>query len=289
MADVITGTQLVTSKADLISSVVQKELAFNSMLVPTIEDVSKFAVKGAKTISFPKLTSFTVVNRAEGVAGDASALTSSVDQLALSTNAFVAWILDSFTLAQISFEAKLEFAKRAAQAQSRFVDTSIITKLASIAFEFLNVGADVDATYANMVAMDQRLREKNADPSMISIIASPKQHGVLMGLDEFKRADVYGSANIPKGTVGFIMGHPVYIHNNLAQKQLFMYEKGACAIGFQKGASYGEESALAYGVGAMKQAVDQIFGLSGLQLGVDSGIGTAVGATKTGLCIGLND
>ena len=64
----VTGNAaLVATKQDLIAALVQKELIAKAILAGTVLDVSRFAVKGAKTIAFPKAGSFTVEDRATGV------------------------------------------------------------------------------------------------------------------------------------------------------------------------------------------------------------------------------
>lgn len=286
MADAYMGdTELGTTKATLISSLVQRELAFNAMLTSTVTDVSNFAVKGTKTINFPKLTSFSVSDRTEGVLGETTALTASVDSLNLDFNAYVSWAIDAFTAKQTTIDSQMEAIKLAAAAQGRYVDTQIITKLAAIAASFINVGADVDVTYTNLLNMRKAILKADGVLANACIIASPAQEAVIMGLAEFKSADVYGgSAVVPNGVVGKILGLPVYVHNGLADKQLFMYEKSSLAIGFQKQAEYGEESFLELGVGAKRCAVDQYFGLAGMQLALK---GAAAG--KSPLVIGLND
>ena len=280
MADAITGnTELGSTKQDLIAALVQKELAFNAVLTRWFTDLSTLAVAGAKSVSIPKLSSFTVVDRTEGSPGDASALTATVDQLLLDKNAYVAWIIDSMTAIQSNIPAQLEFARRAAAAQSRYVDAQIIAELRVIANSFVNVGTDVDITYANTVDMVQELEESNADMSMTAWLVSPQQKAALMKLDEFKRADVYGSANIPRGLVGEIHGVPVVVHNGLLGKEAFLCEKSGLAFAFQKGAQYGEQPEISYGVGAMKAAIDQLFGIKGMQLS----------GGKSPLILGLND
>lgn len=286
MADAYMGdTELGTTKATLISSLVQRELAFNAMLTSTVTDVSNFAVKGTKTINFPKLTSFSVSDRVEGVLGETTALTASVDSLNLDFNAYVSWAIDAFTAKQTTIDSQMEAIKLAAAAQGRYVDTQIITKLAAIAASFINVGADVDVTYTNLLNMRKAILKADGILANSCIIASPAQEAVIMGLAEFKSADAFGgNAIVPNGVVGKILGMPVYVHNGLADKQLFMYEKSALAIGFQKQAEYGEESFLELGVGAKRCAVDQYFGLAGMQLALK---GAAAG--KSPLVIGLND
>jgi hypothetical protein len=286
MADVITGAaaELDVTKATLISSMVQKELAFKAKLVPFVTDVSAMAVPGAKTINFPKLSSFTVNNRTEGVAGSAAALTSTVDSLNLNFNAYVSYIIDSYTLAQSNIQAQLEFAKLAAAAQARYVDSQIIATLAAVAASFQNAGADVDITYTNIINMMKAIELADGDPSACTWLVSPQQKAALFNIAEIKNWNQFGQAVIPNGVVGNILGCPVVVHNGLAGKQAFLVEKSAVAIGFQKNASYGEQSAIDYGVGAKKAAIDQLFGVAGMQLALK---GAAAG--KSPLCIGLND
>jgi hypothetical protein len=283
MADVISGG-LANTKQALISSLVQKELAFNAVLKNTIMDVSPFSVAGAVSISFPKLTSFTVVNRTEGSQGDATALTSSLDTMLLDYKAYVAYIIDAVTKKQANINVEMEYAKFAAAAHGRYVDEQIIVALAAAATAFINVGADVDVTYANLLTMRKNLMKADAVMSNAVIIASPAQEAVLFGLDEFKRADVYGQGNIPTGVIGSILGMPIYVHNGLADKQLFMYEKSALAIGFQSSASMSSQGSNEYGVGSERVAIDQLFGIKALQTGLK---GAAAG--KSPLIQGLND
>jgi hypothetical protein len=286
MADAyMANTELGATKAVLISSLVQRELAFNAMLRGTVTDVSNFAVPGVKQISFPKLTSFSVSERTEGALGETTAITASVDTMNLDINAYVSYAIDAFTARQSSIDGQMQSLKLAAASMGRYVDEKIIAKLASSAASFINVGADVDVTYANLVAMRKTLLKADALLANCQIVCSPAQEAVIMQLTEFKDASVYGAnAVVPNGVVGKILGMPVYVHNGLADKQLFMYEKSAIAIGFQKEAEYGEESFLQLGVGAKRIAVDQYFGLVGQQLALK---GAAAG--KSPLIVGLND
>lgn len=283
MADVVTSTQLAL-KQTMISSMVQKELAFKAKLTGFITDVSAMAAPGLDTIKFPKLTSFSVVNRAEGVAGSATALTSSTDTLSLDTNAYVAWILDSMTVLQNNIDAEIKFAQLAASAQARYVDSMIIAKMRSVAASFINVGVDADMTYANMLTMLEAIEVADGEVADCAWLVSPHQKNVLMNISEFKNFYQFGQATLPTGVIGTILGVPVVVHNGLASKEAFLVEKSAMVIGFQKNASYGEQSNIDYGVGAKKAAIDQLFGIAGQQLGMKS-----AGATKSPLLVGLND
>lgn len=285
MADAIMGnTELGSTKQDLIGALVQKELAMKAVLGNFFTNVSVYAVPGAKTISFPKLSSFTAVNRAEGTRGDATALTATLDTMLLDQNAYVAYIIDSMTKKQSNIAAELESAKRAASAQARYFEAQMIARLASICSFFVNTGADVAPTYLNTLAMTQKIEEAHVQMADCVWVVSPAKKSELMQLDEFKRADIYGAANIPTGTIGYIHGAPVVMHSGLAGKQLFLAHKEAIAYGFQSNPEFDEQKANEYGAGATRAVVEQLFGTVGQQLGM-----LGAGAGKSPLVIGLND
>lgn len=285
MADLITGsTEIGGTKQALIAALVQKELAFKAKLTPFFTDLSSLAIPGATSIAVPKLSSFTVVDRAEGVYGDASQLTSSNDVLSLDQNLYVSWIIDSTTALQSNIPAQLEFARRAAAAQARKVDELIIAEMRSVCHSFLNVGADVDVTYSNVLTMVKKLEENDAAMEDCVFVVSPQQKAALFALAEFKNQYQFGQAVLPSGQIGTILGIPVVLHSGLAGKELFLAEKSGIAYAFQKNASYGEQAEIGYGVGAMKAAIDQVAGFKGMQLAQK---GAAAG--KSPLVVGLND
>lgn len=285
MSDLITGnTEIGGTKQALIASLVQKELAFRAKLTPFFTDLSALAVPGASSIAVPKLSSFTVVDRAEGSYGDASQLTSSNDVLNLDQNAYVSWIIDSMTAVQSNIPAQLEFARRAASGQARFVDEKIIAEIRATAHAFINVGTDADVSYANILTMVKELEENDAAMEDCVWLVSPQQKQAVFALAEFKNQYQFGQASLPSGVISTILGIPVVLHNGLVGKEMFLAEKSGLAYAFQKNASYGEQPEIGYGVGAMKAAIDQLFGVKGMQLGQK---GAAPG--KSPLIIGLND
>jgi len=285
MADAITGnTELGATKQDLIASMVQRELAFKAKLLPWVTDVSMFAVPGAKSISFPKLTSFTVVDRAEGVAGDATALTSTVDLMNLDNNAFVSYIIDAMTKKQSNIQAELQFAKNAAAAHARYVDSQLIVAIAAAAASFINVGADVNVTYGNLTTMQESYLTADGLVEDGVWLMSIAQNKVVAGLAEFKDSSAFGEMVIRNGFVSQILGFPVVLHNGLASKQLFLMSKESMAIGFQSAPAMEEQQAIEFGTGSTRVVIDQLFGIKALQTGLK---GAAAG--KSPLILGLND
>jgi len=286
MPDVITGdTEVGLTKQELIAQLVQRELAFNAKLTQHFTDLSPFAVEGMKAISFPKLTSFTVQDRSEGQAGDAQTLTSTLDKLELDQNAYVAYIVDAMTKKQANIRVELEFARRAASAHGRFVDQKIIEKgLREGAYSFINTGADVDVAYANILTMFENYMKNDGLQEQGKWIMSVTQHSKAMNLTELKSLDSFGEPVIRNGVIQQLMGMPVIIHNGLAAKELYLAGTEAIGFGFQSAPAMDEQKANEFGVGAMRVAVDQLFGVKALQTGEKS-----AAAGKSPLILGLND
>jgi len=285
MADVITGnTELGATKQDLITALIQRELAFKAKLLPYFTDVSSFAVPGSKSIGFPKLTSFTVVDRVEAAAGDATALTSTLDTMDLNFNAYISYIIDSMTKKQSNINVEMAFAKAAAAAHARYLDAQIIVALAGGAASFINVGADVNVTYANLTTMQESYLTADGQTEEGVWLVSIQQNKELIGLSEFKDVSAFGEMVIREGYINRLLGMPVVLHNGLAGKQMFLAAKESLAYGFQSAPAMDEQKANEYGVGATRVAVDQLFGIKALQTGLK---GAASG--KSPLILGLND
>lgn len=270
----VTGnTQLVATKNDIITAMVQKELIAQGKLLPTVTDVSAFAAKGQKSISFPKFGSFTVENRASGVAASLQDLTATADQLDLNRRATVAWLIDSMDELQSSVDVQAEYVKRAAASHAKDVDSQIITAL--IAGAGFDAGA-APITAALILDLREELIKNFADMGMLTMLVGPDQEKVMLGLAEFSRADYYGSSNIPSGLIGRVYGMPVLVHPSMPAGSALLYEKSALAIGFQRGPQYDEVKDPRYGTGAVVAVVDQLYGVKVLQ---DGSLGKAAGTS----------
>lgn len=272
----VTGhSELGVTKQHIIAAAVQKELKFNAVLSAYVTDVSQFAVKGARQISFPKLTSFTVVNRASATAGVPATLSASLDTLTLNHNAYVSWLIDGSDAVQTSIDARIEFARRAAAAHGRYVDTQIINEVKG------NAGFVATATALRDKILEARawLRRNEAMLDQCVIVASPEMEAQLLQVAEFSRADMYGQPVVPQGVIGRLYGVPVVIHSGFANDEIFMWERSGVALGFQAAPNYASQPAIEYGTTALLEAMDQLFGVKALQ--IDQG--TNVIAGKSGL------
>lgn len=265
MADaIISNTQAAATKNDLITALVQAELIQEAKLMSTVMDVSKFAIKGAKSISFPKLNGFSVVDRASGAQGDATVLTASADKLDLDIAAYVAYIIDSQDAVQSTLEWELECAKRAASAHGLFVDTKIIAALESSGSAITTVSASL--TKAVVIEMREKFVKAQGKLNACNLLISPEGESQLLLIDDFVKSDSYGSSNIPNGVIGKLYGMPVMVHTGLSATQYFLYGKDGMAVGFQQGAKMSSQGANEFGSGATRTAIDQLFGVKGMQL-----------------------
>jgi hypothetical protein len=270
MADAgVTGnTQLSATKQEVISEIVQRELISQGVLAPTILDVSRFAVKGASTISFPKATSFTAENRATAAAATKQALTFDKDTLTLDKRATVLYLIDAMDELESVVDVRAEYAKRAAAAHALYLEQQIIAKMSSVAYALTDATGDISD--AAILAMRKTLFKHKAKMNNLALAISPDQEAVMLGIEKFVSAFQYGQSNIPNGMIGKVYGVPVFISTELAQQEYYMYDKEGIALGFQRGPQMDERPAPEYGAGSKLTVIDQKFGLQGLQLAQQS-------------------
>ena len=281
MADVITGnTQVGATKQEIIAAMVQRELKFQAQLIGTVLDVSAFAVKGAKSASFPKAGSMTVENRASGASGNAQTLTFSVDKLDFDQRAYISWVIDAVDEYQSNVDLQTEYVKRAGTAHARNLDELVLSMLDT--YSGYDQAAGIDKT--KILNARKWLLKNQAKLADLTLVVTPDDEALLLDINEFVRASDYGTSNIPNGVIGKIYGVQVVVHTKPDLAKSFMYSKEAVAFGLQKAPAYGEQPAIDYGVGAMKAAVDQLFGFKAMRLteGVDS-VGAPLAAGKSPL------
>jgi hypothetical protein len=264
MADVI--QTLPNTKSDLIVAAVQKNLIEKSVLAPTVRNVSQFAVKGAKAFDVPKLSNFSVTNRAFGVAADASKLTDSSDTVSLNFNAYIAWLFDSRDIYQSSLEYKTEAAIRASLAHAKYVDEQILNTIDLIAEHEVSAAAVVGVK-DQVLEMRRLLLKDGGDIDRMTIAIGPDKEAEMLAVVDFIRADFYGSANVRTGQIGMLYGIPVVISRLIAGDNMKMYDADGCGLAFQGGVEMSEQDANEFGANSKRTAMDQVFGVGGLELG----------------------
>jgi hypothetical protein len=280
MADLIHGnTQVGSTKQDIISAVVQKELKFAAMLAPYFYDVSQFAVKGMKSITFPKLGSFTAVNRASGAAGDATVVVATGDKMDLDQTPYISYIIDPNDAIQSTVMWEMELAKRAGAAQARFFDAYLLSSL--IGGAGLVAGVLGTITEDDILDMREFVSGNEGQLSESVLLIGPDLEKQMLKIDRFTRAQDYGTGNIASGVIGRVHGLPVVVYNGMTTGQAIVANKYGLAYGFQLGPQTSEQPANQYGATAKRVAVDQLFGAKALQ--IDAATKYAPIATKSPL------
>lgn len=264
-------------KQDLIASIVQRELEFQTKLLPTVTNVSQFAVPGAKSISFPKLSSFTVNSRAFGAADTEQTLTDTFDQLLLDQNKIVSWIVDAKDDVQTTIGAQAENAKRAASAHARDIDNNLVSVIEAAGRTDWGITAG-DITRDIILDMQEGYFDAEGNEGDAVLVVSNDQHKALLKITEFTEHQIYGPNDaIRAGQIGTVYGMPVIRRSGLAASTYYLYGKEAVAAGFQSGPQMDSEKDIQYGTGAMRFAMDVLYGLKAMRLN-EKGAGVAESA-----------
>lgn len=277
----IANTQMAPTKMDLIVEMAQRELKAQAQLAGFFSDKSSFAVKGVKSVSFPKLSSFSVLDRSSGSAGTEQVVTASVDTLDLNKNKQVLWVIDPSDEIQSTLNWELETVRLAASAHGRQFDRDLVDAAMLARTE---VSATGDITRDLVLEMIEYLSKNFARKDQVALFISPAQRTAMLKISEFTQAQIYGNAVIPTGTIGSVYGVPVVEAPILTDDEFFMAERDGLAFALQKAPAYDEQKAVQYGAGAMIRTLDQLYGVKALQIAQ----GTAA-AGKSALIIGYND
>lgn len=273
MADVSTSATTVdATRMQFIAEIVQRELAAKAKMRGLISDVSEFAEPGRKSIDFPKLGSFSVTKRADGVKADATALAYSSDQLALDQNATVQYILEKKATIQSRLKLEAANAQRAASAHSRGVDIDVLEAMALGAAVGNNVLYNALDIRDNILEVVQNLDEADAPEESRFLVFRPAQKKLMLAVDNFVSAEKYGDRTpIVTGEIGMVYGLRLVMSNTATTTfidgVMLGFQSEAMALGFQIDPMIDEQKAIEYGAGAKRVAVDQLYGLKVLQSG----------------------
>lgn len=267
MALVGAANEMDASKRAEIAALVQKELKFRAQLSGTTIDVSRWAGKGNKSISFPRLGSFTAEERAAGAAFTEQVAASSVDTLDLDKRVGVHYIVDPDEEVESVLNWEVELAQRAGSAIGRKLDLDIISRLESEAEPLVAAVGDISRDF--ILDMREYLLNNEADLDLEGfILLGVDQEKAMLKIDEFKRQDIYGpNGAVRQGQLGTIYNMPVIRHSGLAASTYYMYVRPAIAYGLQKAPRLGSQPAVEYGADAEKVTLNHKYGVKCTQIG----------------------
>jgi len=264
------ANNLVNTKQDLIAALVQRELKEKASLLPCVSDHSNLSVKGSKSVSIPKYSSFVVGDRAFGAAGtETAALSDSLDTILLDQNKYIKFGFDSHDEMQSTTNYLATAIQRASAAHGRQINSDIIAEWEAVGGLNINGAVAADITASDILDMREYMMAGFADMATVKFICAADQEKVLLTLPEFSRYDYRGGGASPivNGTIGFVYGIPVILNQQIKAQQAFMVAPEGCGFAFQKNPSVAQDTDLDYGTGGQKVVVDCLYGLNGLQLG----------------------
>lgn len=254
----IGNTDLTATKNALIVSLVQRELIAKSVLMSgALKDASAFAVKGAKSISVPRHTSFSVEDRATTVQATLANITFAVDTIVLDQMSTVSYLVDPQDGIESAVDVEAEAAAAAGRAHAKNFDELIIAGLEADSTATTTAGAISKAIF---LEMRQLLLTAQADPQQLVFLCGPDSEAVLLGISEFVDASVYGSAVIPSGVLGRLYGVEVRMSTQVAANRFYMFDKEGYGFAIQQALNMGERAAPEYGSKAVLKTVDMKWG-----------------------------
>lgn len=275
----IGDTELGPTKQEVIAEKAQRALIAESAFLGSVRDVSNRAKKGAESISFPKRSgAFTVEDRASGTAGTDQVRGFVKDNMTLGKRAHIQWVVDVNDEIESTLDVQNENIDESSAEHAVDVDRLLIAEFELAGFETTTAG---DLTQDVVLEMRKLLLKNKAKKKDLWLAVSPDQEAKLLAIEPFVSAEKYGSAIIPEGVLGKIYGVNVIMSPELADDQYFMYEGGAMAIGFQRKPAFDEQKAIEYGAGAMRQVLDQKYGVKALFVDAVGGLNAAGGALSS--------
>lgn len=260
---------LTAAKQDLIGALVQRELLESASLLNVCTDYSNLAVKGSKSVSIPKLTSFTVQDRAFGAAGsENAALVTAVDTINLDKNKYIKFGYDSADEQQASINYLTTAIMRASQSHGRQINSDIITEIEAVGGFSVNGAVPADITASAILNMREYLMANFANMATVKLVIAADQEKALLSLPEFSRYDYRGNGPSPlvNGAIGSVYGIEIVLNQQIKAQQAFMIAPEGLGFAFQRTPSVAQESDLDYGVGGLKVVADCTYGIGGLLL-----------------------
>lgn len=272
----ITGkTDIDSVSMELILQLVQKELIQSAVLANTVMNVSSFATPGNDLIKFPRLTSFSAVDKAEDTDASAANLTFATDSLLLDKHKIVYAEVEKYAILQSRVDILGEYASRMAKALALQLDDDIYTQLIAVStsspdhtIAYANTPTST-LTKADFVEARRLMRVQNVemgDGNLFAAIA-PAQEAAILQLSDFVDADKWSSGSETaklNGVIGKAYGFNIVVSNLVDSGSVF-YHREHVGYALQQLPDFRSE----YSVKGAKfnVAIDQVYGVKVMQAG----------------------
>lgn len=238
MADALIGvTETSAVGQATIANIVQSYLQQSSILLPTVTNYSFLVTPGSKSISIPRSGGFTVGDKSENTAADATIATFAADAITLNKHKYIQFLIEKIAAVEAVPAILADLVKKASMDMAYQLDKDIVVALkaaSSSAPDHVHVFADTtnDVIAASDILKARKLlQEQNIDASQCFIGIGPEKESEILAISGFiGNAYVYGSADpIQNGVIGKLYGMPVLVSNAFAD---FMCAWHPSAVGY---------------------------------------------------------
>jgi len=257
----------------LVAAMVQSQLIVNAELMFTIQDESARAVKGAKSIAFPKTGALDPTEKAENTATTAQVLTYAVDTMNLDQHFQTLVRLEDIAAVQSILNVESDIIERAGKGMAKKYDTAIYTALKASAsasapdHTVADYAASGAITRAKILANRKLLNDQNVPKSERFMVISTEQESELLNIDGFVDADKYGSReSLLNGEIGRLFGFTVICTTTCESDVTLYYHRSALAFARQVEPTWERQRAdLAYL--ADDYSLSSLFGVKAMDAG----------------------
>lgn len=237
-------TETSATSAELVANLVQETLKQSAVLMPTLTDYSRFAVKGAASVDVPRRNQFASSNKTENVDLVAQELTFSKDTIPLNLHKAIYAKLEKIADLQASVEVEAEILMEQAKELALQMDRDLLAQLelASVAAPDHNV-AYVGASLGKADILEARklLNIQSVPQEGRFLLISPASEKALLDISDFVHVDKYGpsaTAALHNGELGRIYGFSVIMSTIADDLKTLAYHKSAVGFAVQQQPEY---------------------------------------------------
>jgi N4-gp56 family major capsid protein len=241
MTDIDMGvTETGATGQDLVTAIVQQQLTANNIFMATIRDESARAVKGAKSVSFPRTGDLDPVAKVENVPTASQALTFAADSLALNQHFQTLVRLEDIADVQSIVDVPGEILTRSAVGMAKKFDVAIYNALVAGASAsspdniIAHYASSAAITRTKILAARKLLNDQNVPMSDRFMAISTDQEAQLLDIDQFVSAEKYGDQTpLLNGELGRLFGFRIIMSTTVADNVTLYYHKSALAFARQ--------------------------------------------------------
>ena len=224
----------------VVSSIVQETLLQESVMIPSIMNMSAMIRPGMDTLKIPRFTALPVETVTEGTSLTINNPTIATDDLVMEINQAIHWEISDRADIQSKIDIAVQLVRDGSRTLAFQIDDNIITRLNTVSTATPdNLLAFANATniqLTDIAAARERLNEQNVPMSDRFIAIPPKQERFILAIEEIIHLEKYGTTDaIQNGEIGKIFGFKILLTTsaNLNDDSFLAYHRSAVAYGTQ--------------------------------------------------------